>query len=96
MAFPGLLAVCLPTVLEFSGQSGDVDWFVREAVAVPVPGSGAEFMAYAQLGPKRRFQRQIQWHRAVPGRQVVEVGDIDRQVLFDQLVAERDTQRLKT
>ncbi len=50
MAFPGLLAVCLPTVLEFSGQSGDVDWFVREAVAVPVPGSGAEFMATLNLG----------------------------------------------
>ena len=51
-------------------------------------GSGASGFASRDLG-------QIQRHGAVPGLHIVEIGDVDRQVLLDQLVTERDPQRLE-
>ena len=53
------------------------------------PASPAAFrVAAGELG---RLQR----HRAIPGLHVVEVGDLDREVLLDQLVTEGDSQRLE-
>ena len=47
------------------------------------------------LQSRRRDQRLLDRNRPVPGRDVVEVRHIHLQVLLDQLVAERDPQRLQ-
>jgi hypothetical protein len=49
-----------------------------------------------RFGPSRGFQRNVNRHGTVPSRDVIKIGNVDRKILIDELVPERDAERFQT
>jgi len=62
--------------------------------APSVPGRGSR--GHGRIRPRGGLQGHFQGDRTVPRREIVEVGDVDDEILFDQLVPKGDSQRLET